>query len=198
MLYIGITGGMGSGKTVVCKIWQTFGVPIFDADAQTKLLYNTCSMLQDQLMARFGFALYRDGVLQTQVLAQLIFRDAYARMELAKLVYPLLWQRFEQWSMEQNSKLVAMEAALLCESGFRDKMSFVVNVTAPQPLRIERVRGRNPHLSTQDILQRMQCQYSEEVRTQSSNFTIINDGIYALLPQILKLNDRLRGEELRS
>jgi dephospho-CoA kinase len=187
MLKIGITGGIGSGKSMICRALQTFGIPVFYADNEMKLLYGEDAIIRRYLTQRYGMTIFADGRIQAGSLARILFADMAALSELNSMAYPALWQRYERWLQSVRSDACAMEAALLCESGFAAKMDMVVNVTAPDEVKLARVLRRNPECLPRDILRRMRCQWSDAQRASHAGFTINNDGRQAVLPQILTL-----------
>jgi dephospho-CoA kinase len=193
MFILGITGGIGSGKTLVCKVLQTFGAAIFSADDQVKRLYEEDEAVKAYVVHRFGASVYVANRLQTKVLAQIVFKDKAAMEDLNRMIYPVLWRKFERWQAAVDGDFAVMDAALLCESGFHEKMMFIANVYAPKNLRIERILRRNPDMNEQDIEQRMQFQWTDAQRRRYADCTIINDGNIALLPQILSLHAMLKA-----
>jgi dephospho-CoA kinase len=188
MVTVGITGGMGSGKSLICEVLQTLGIPVFFADDEVKKIYNEDADLRQSLINRYGERVYKDNVLQTKALAQIVFNNSEALAQLNALVYPALQQRFEQWQTQQQAAYAAMEAALLCESGMYAQMNVVVNVVAPENVRIARVLQRNKGMTEQEVRRRMSYQWNDEQRSKFARFTIVNDGEMALLPQILTLH----------
>ena len=193
MFIAGITGGIGSGKSLICRVLRTFGVPVFCADEQVKQMYNSSHSLQQQLIQRFGAGIYQNGSIQTSALAHIVFEDDTALAEVEAMVYPILQTRFEQWRRERSAEGIgaaAFEAALLCESGFYKQMSMLVNVAAPENIRTARAQARGG-ASADEVRQRMRRQWSDEQRGRYADFTIINDNQTALLPQILTLHTKL-------
>ncbi|GHT16074.1 dephospho-CoA kinase [Bacteroidia bacterium] len=193
MLSVGITGGMGSGKSLVCKVLQAWGIPIFCADNEAKKMYNENEHLREQLVNLYGQTIYKNNCFQPAELSRKVFGNEQALSQLTALVHPLVQQAFEQWRANQHAPYVVQEAALLCESGAHTKMNFVVQVTAPQDVRIARVLQRSPHLTKQQIEQRILHQWTDAQRSLYAHFTITNDDKTALLPQILELHTTLQS-----
>jgi dephospho-CoA kinase len=187
MTTIGITGGIGSGKSLMCKVMQTFDLPVFNADEEVRNLYNHDENLKQYIISCFGEDLYKDNMLKTNALAQIIFNDNQALQKLTKQAYPALWQQFVRWRSRQHYHAVIMEAALLYESGLYKQVDFIVNVSAPQDVRISRVLGRNKGLTKDDVMLRIRHQYSDEQRCEHADFIIVNDNKTAVTPQIMEL-----------
>jgi dephospho-CoA kinase len=193
MLIIGITGGIGSGKSLICKVLRTFGIPVFYTDDEVKRMYDEDADLQCRLSQQFGSDILQNNHLRSNVLARIVFNDINALDALCNLVYPALWQRFCRWTAAQNAPCIVMEAAMLCESNFYSQMSLVVNVSAPENIRISRVLRRNTGLTEHDIRQRILRQWTDEQRNEYSHITIINDNQTAILPQILALLTNIKS-----
>jgi dephospho-CoA kinase len=183
---IGLTGGIGSGKSTVAKILQIMGYPVFDADAEVKELYKTSVPLQNVLVSLFGEAVIRNGQVQKDYLAQGLFGNDTLRHALSKALAPILQEHFEQWCARTGQDLVIKEAAILIESGSYKNCEYIIQVTAPANLRLQRVMHRSG-LTEEEIKQRMASQMSDEQRKPFCDATLINDEITALLPQLLQL-----------
>ncbi|MDA3944608.1 MAG: dephospho-CoA kinase [Bacteroidetes bacterium] len=193
MVKLGITGNMGSGKSLVCSIFKKLGIPVFDADQQTKLLY-TVNDIRLKIQKQFGKSIYLpDGELNKAKLAQLIFNDPLAMQFIRELMYPRLHERFEEWATEkqnQHCPYVLYEAALIFENGFQSNFNFTILVTAPEAIRIARIRERDK-LSDAAIHQRMDHQWPETKKLELADFVIRNDGENMLIPQVLEIHRKL-------
>jgi len=190
MLKAGLSGGIGSGKTTVSKVFQTLGVPVFYADDTVKTLYNTDKQLQQAMLKLCGPAIYDNGRLQTKVLAALIFNDDRLLARVNELTHPMLLTAFTKWAQEQKAPYVLLEAAILFESGIADEMDINISISALEDIRIIRVMQRD-NCSEEEIRQRMSKQWSDEQRNAKADYLIINDNREALLPQITTIHEKI-------
>ncbi len=186
MLKIGITGGIGSGKSFVSKIIESFGYPIFYSDAAAKEIISTNQHAKEHLIALFGEKVFKENVLDRAFLANIIFNDENALQKVNKLIHPLVRLSFEEFSLQQKSSLVFNEAAILFESGGASQFDKIILVQAPEKLRIERVMKRD-HTTEKEVLSRIQKQWSDEQKKKGSSFVIHNDEKQPLLIQIEKV-----------
>ena len=184
MKTIGLTGGIGSGKSVVAKLLGTMGIPVYDSDKEAKRITSNSLTIRDCLSKRFGAELYPEGILNKPLLASLIFDNKENLYFVNTIIHPEVQKDFMQWKEQyKNIPFIAMESAILFESGFDKMADITINVSAPLEKRIEQVQKRD--LSNREsVLNRMNNQMSEEERINKSGYTIINDGYQALLPQI--------------
>lgn len=184
---IGITGGIGSGKSVVSKILSLLDIPIYLSDDEAKRLTATDETIRRELINLLGDELYQDGVLNKQKLANYLFASPENAEKINAIIHPQVKQDFRQWCMRHSaSQFVAMESAILFESGFASEVDVVVMVYAPQEVRIQRAMMRDTASRTQ-IEQRIQRQMGDEIKRSSAHYTLINDDKTALLPQVLQL-----------
>lgn len=190
MKVIGLTGGIGSGKSLVASIFASLGIPVYIADQRAKDLYVEDSELKAAVINRFGEDAYtEDGRLNRIHLADVVFQDAQALADLNALVHPRVKQDFEQWKNLQNAPYVIREAAILFESG-TDKDCFeTITISAPEDLRVERVLKRD-QTSRKQIKDRIAKQWTDEQRIAKATHEIKNDGKTLLLPEIMKLHKR--------
>ena len=177
MKKIGLTGGIGAGKTYVSKIFQQMGIPIFNAEDAN---------LKAAVQLAFGESMYLKGVLQKDALAKIVFNNTEALAKLSALVHPIVKQKFEDWCTQQSTSLVIKEAAILFESGAHLGLDAVVCVSAPENLRIERVKKRDGS-SVAQIQSRMSKQMSQAEKEELADFLIVNDQVQLLLPQVLTI-----------
>ncbi|MDR3222907.1 MAG: dephospho-CoA kinase [Methanobrevibacter sp.] len=193
MMRVGITGGIGSGKTLVCRALQALGAAVFFADSEAKKLYHDDDKLRHQLIKAFGSAIYSsNGELQSRQLAQIVFGDAEALATLNALVHPAVAQRFERWVAQQAAvPYVVQEAALLFESNAHLRLHKTVAVCAPSELRMARVVRRDG-CTEANVRQRMAHQLTDEQRLELADYRIVNDGLQALLPQVIALHEQLK------
>lgn len=189
MLKIGITGGIGSGKTTVCKVFEILKIPVFYADDAAKSVMNKDPHLIDAIKREFGSELYsEEEILDRKALAKLVFNNSQALEKLNSLVHPAAIQSFEDWSKEQDSPYVIKEAAILFESGSYKDCDFTILVYTPENSRIKRVMKRD-NTTEAEVRARINKQMPEDKKRELSDFVIENDGSTALLPQVLSLHD---------
>lgn len=190
MLKVGLTGGIGSGKSTVARIFSLLGVPVYDADAVSKELYHTDAALKASMIETFGPDIYSEGGLDRARLAALVFGDEAALARLNALVHPPTIRHAERWMQAQMGPYLIKEAALLFESGSVAAMDYVIGVSAPEALRIRRVMQREGFTEAQ-VLQRMARQWDEEEKLGRCHFILRNDERELLLPQVIGLHQHL-------
>lgn len=189
MLKIGITGGIGSGKTTVCCVFKTLGIPVFNADTIAKSIMITDSFLIASIKKEFGEeAYFPNNELNRKYLASKVFNNQEALTKLNSLVHPLTIKAFVDWSLRQKSAYVIKEAAILFESGAYKDCDFIIVVTSPEELRIKRVMEREG-VTEDNVRSRISKQMPESEKVELADFIIINDDKTAIIPQVLKLND---------
>ena len=185
MKVIGLTGGIGSGKSTIGRVLETIGLPVFDADREALVLYEEDDMLLMEVKERFGDAVLQpNGGLNRQALAAIVFKDEHALRYLNALVHPRVAQRFAQWKEKQTSAAVVREAAILFESGSDTDCDAVIVVTAPQALRIARVQKRNG-MSEEEVRSRMNRQWPEEELVKRADAVIVNDDHHLVVTQLM-------------
>lgn len=189
-LNIGITGGIGSGKTLVCRIFSVLGIAVYDADREAKALMNTHPDLIDSLKENFGEQVYGpDGKLDRSYLAGEVFGDQEKLDLLNGIVHPIVIQAGVEWMQAQEGPYSVKEAALLFESGSYQANDYNILVFAPAEERIRRVMTRDG-VSREQVLARMDKQMPEDEKMKRADFIIYNDGSRALIPQVLELHER--------
>ena len=186
MKKIGLTGGIGVGKTYVSKIFKQMGIPIFNADEQAKKCMVEDANLKAAVQLAFGENMYLEEVLQKEALAKIVFNNSEALAKLNALVHPVVKQKFEDWSTLQSTSMVIKEAAILFESDAHLDLDAVVCVGAPKQLRIARVQKRDAS-SVEQIESRMSKQMPQAEKEELSDFLIVNDEVQLLLPQVLAI-----------
>ena len=188
---IGLTGGIGSGKTLICNIFESFGVPVFYADAESRNLVNDDPSVREDIIRVFGEDVYVSGYLDRKKMASLVFHDKNALQRLNEIVHPAVREKFDRW-MEKNSDhpYIVAEVAILLESGETSRFDMVVTVSAPEDLRIHRVMKRDG-INREDVLARIKNQLSEEERIRLADVVIVNDGTELVIPQVLRLHNSL-------
>jgi dephospho-CoA kinase len=190
-LQIGITGGIGSGKSLVCRIFRALGVPVYDADSRAKSLMTSDGILITAIRKEFGSLSYReDGSLNNEYLAKAVFGKADRLQQLNKLVHPVVGTDYAQW-VERHAacRYVIKEAALLYEAGSYTALNKVVLVFAPEELRLKRVLQRDPQRNRQQVMNIIASQLSDEEKRKRADFVIINDESQLVIPQVLKLHE---------
>jgi dephospho-CoA kinase len=190
MLRIGLTGGMGSGKTTVAKIFEVLGIPVYYADLAARHLMNEDKELRQNIERVFGAEAYANGELNRPFLASQVFKDPDKLKRLNALVHPLTIRDGEQWMNVQSGPFALREAALLFESGADRLLDQVIGVSAPESLRISRVMERD-QIGKADVLNRMKNQMDEQAKMNLCHFIILNDEQHAVLPQVLSLHQKL-------
>lgn len=191
---IGVTGGIGSGKSTVCKIFRLLDIPVFEADRVANKLINSNVEIRNELVLLFGNKIYEpDNKLNRKMLADLIFNDESLLEKVNNLVHPAVRNEFMLWHQKQNSKYVVHEAAILFESGFYKMMDFTILVSAPKELRIERVVKRNK-IQPEMVESRINKQWNDEDKRKLASFELVNDNKHLLIPQILEIDKKLKTD----
>ena len=193
MLKVGLTGGIGSGKTTVAKIFQMLGIPVFDADSNAKQIMNTNKIIKKELIAAFGKSIFNDDELDRKKLAAIVFNDEQKLKLLNSIVHPETIKASEDWVKQQHSKYVIKEAALLFESGSNKELDLVIGVIAPKEIRIERVIARD-NTSKKEAELRITKQNDEEITKKLCDYSIINDDEHLVIPQVLELHQILMNK----
>ncbi len=189
-LKIGVTGGIGSGKSTVCKIFAQLGIPVYYADDAAKWLMQNDTALINSIQQLFGKDIYtKEQQLNRPKLAQIVFNDPTALKELEKLVHPAVHRHSKQWFEQQkNVPYTLKEAALIFESGSYKQLDAVITVFAPEALRIQRIQKRDK-ANVQQIKARMKQQLSDEEKIKLADYVIYNDEEKMLIPQVLHLHN---------
>ncbi len=190
MLKIGLTGGIGSGKTTVAQIFEVLGIPVYYADQAAKDLMNRDTDLKNKIIDSFGASVYKDGLLDRDLLGSLVFADKEKLALLNSFVHPATLLDAEQWMQNQNTEYAIKEAALIFEAGLEKYFDFIIGVTASESIRLERVIKRD-RTSAENVLQRMEQQMDEDEKISRCDFVIVNDGLQALIPQVLNIHETL-------
>lgn len=189
MKKIGITGGIGSGKTVVSNIFKTLGCKIYNADERAKTLMDSDPEIRLQLENTFGKELFSTGLLDRKLLAGLVFNDAEALKTLNSIVHPLVFRDFDTWvELHKNEPYILKEAAIMFESGAYKQLDSVILVHSPEEIRINRVMFRDK-TDKESVLSRMKNQMSDEEKIKLSDYIIYNDDNHSLIRQVLELHN---------
>lgn len=190
MLRIGLTGGIGSGKSTVARIFETLGVPVFYADAEARRLLDSDEMLMRSIQNAFGEESYVDGRYNIPYMSAKVFADPSLLERLNALVHPRTIAAAEEWMTRQSAPYAMKEAALIFESGSEKHLDRIIGVTAPEALRIRRVMQRDG-LSREQVIQRINRQMDETRKMERCDYLIRNDEEEPLLPQVLTLHEIL-------
>lgn len=175
MIQIGLTGGIGAGKTSVAKVLEHMGYPVFYSDLEAKKLYDDHPILKEQMIALFGNELYQNGHFQKNILAQQLFQNPILKEKVSELVHPLVRAAFQQWASQQDTNMVFNEAAILFETGAYQQFTATILVVAPEDLRIQRVISRD-QLTEQEVRNRINQQWTDAQKKVLTPYVIENDG----------------------
>ncbi|MGK7391196.1 MAG: dephospho-CoA kinase [Candidatus Cyclobacteriaceae bacterium M2_1C_046] len=191
-LKIGVTGGIGSGKSLVCRIFSKLGVPVYYADDRAKWLMANDADLKSKIIAAFGSKSYNpDSTLNRSYLSKKAFNDPEQLKKLNNIVHPAVGQDFKNFSeANQDKKYIIKEAALIFESGAYKNLDFTINIYASERARVERVLKRDPQRDSNEIKAIIDKQLKDEERSQLSDFEIKNDGEHLIIPQVLDLHHK--------
>ena len=189
---VGVTGGIGSGKSIVCKIFSLLGIPVYDADSQAKRLMVSDPRLMQGVRDLFGEDAYQRGRLNRSYIAARTFQDEQLLEKLNKLVHPAVGRDFDQWCASLDTLYVIEEAALLIETGAHRKLDYLINVEAPVELRIKRVLERDPHRDKKQVQDIIKRQITDQERRKEADMTIVNDGRNMVIPAVLEADKLLR------
>lgn len=185
MTKIGITGGIGSGKSVVASLLEIYGIPVYIADEESKLLTATSPVIREKLIALFGTDLYTSDGLNKKRLASFIFGNPDSLKQVNAIIHPEVNRHFLAWTKRQTSQFCALESAILFESGFNNTVDISLMVYAPQEIRLQRALKRDD-VAREEIERRIQSQLADEIKKERSDYIIYNDDTQALIPQIAK------------
>lgn len=192
MIKLGITGGIGSGKSTVSQIFSLSGVPVYIADIESKRLVATSPTIRKKLINLFGEELYSGGVLNKPLLASHIFNDKKKLEIVNAIIHPEVERDFIEWVKKHaQCNIVAHEAAILFESGFNKMMDKVLMVYTPLDIRIERTMLRD-NLPKEKVMERIQNQMSDEEKAKLSDFVIVNDNTKSLIEQVTNIIQELK------
>ena len=190
-LLVGLTGGIGSGKSTVAKVFESLSVPVFNSDTVAKSIINNDEEVIAQVITTFG-AIYENGKLNSNKMAEVVFNDKTALKKLNNIIHPKVADYFKRWVEENaSSPILIKEAAILIESGAYQQMDKIILVTAPEEIRIERVVQRD-HVSEDKVKGRMQAQLSDEEKLTYADFTIDNGGKELIIPQVMEIYNQIK------
>lgn len=194
---IGLTGGIGSGKTTVANEFATLGIPVYIADLEAKKLMQTDSVL-NQIKEEFGSTVFDKGVLLRDKLSEIVFNDKKKLAKLNNIVHPAVKLHFKEWLLEhQNNPCVIYESAILFESGSYKECDYIVNVVAPLEIRIQRVIERDK-TTREKVLERVKNQWNDEEKSSKSDFIVKNTSMEAIKLEIVKILNFLGIKQMKS
>ncbi|MGF7139224.1 dephospho-CoA kinase [Roseimarinus sediminis] len=192
MIKVAVTGGIGSGKTTVCEVFKQLGIPVFNADEAAKQLMHTDKKIISGIKKLLGNESYSaKGILERALVAQKIFNNPSLLKQMNALVHPAVREAFQKWAKQQMAPYVIQEVAILFENHQETSFDFIIAVTAPLEVKLKRVMERD-QVDRQKVMERMKNQLPDEYKTEKSHFVIVNDGDTLLLPQIIKIHQKLR------
>jgi dephospho-CoA kinase len=187
---LGITGGIGSGKTSVCRVFEVLGIPVFSADSQAREIMEKDTGIIAGINSLIGKDVYKNGILDRTELASIIFNNTTILKKVNSLVHPAVFDSFNKWATIQSTPYVIMEAAILFESGASAFVDKIATVVAPVEQRVKRVVLRNK-LSQEQVMERMRNQIGDEERISLSDFVINNSENDMIIPSILKIHNEI-------
>lgn len=190
MIRVGLTGGIGSGKTTVARVFRTLGIPVFEADAEGRRIMQEDAAVIKAVTERFGTSVVRNGAIDRATLASIVFKDPSALKDLNAIIHPAVRTGFLRWAAEQNAPYVIMEAAVMAENGGHRTMDQVIVVTAPAELRIQRVMARDG-VGLDAVDARMANQVGDAERLKLADHVIHNDDQQLVIPQVLSVHQAL-------
>ena len=190
MIIAGITGGIGSGKTTIAKLFQLLGVPVYYADTAAKQLMEENNEVKKEILHLFGASSYINNQLNSTFLSSEVFNNPEKLNLLNAIVHPATIQAAKEWISKQSAPYVLKEAALFFESGSGKEIDFMIGVYAPAPLRMKRVMDRN-HLSAEQVKKRMENQIDETIKMRLCDAVIENDDRQLVIPQVLRIHQQL-------
>lgn len=192
MMKVGLTGGIGSGKTTIAKMFEELGVPVYYADDEAKKLMNSNPQIQKELLQLLGENAYKSRELNRAFIAGAIFNDKNKLKKINAIVHPVVANHFEKWAHHQQSKYVIQENAIIFESGTQDKFDKIITVTAPVEIKIDRVMNRD-HMSKEKVKERMNNQLKDDYKIENSFYVIHNLDLEKSLNEVKKIHKSLMG-----
>ncbi len=190
MIVVGLTGGIGSGKTTVAKAFKALGVPVYIADVEAKKLMTRSKVIKRKLIALFGEKAYIDNNLNRSYIANIIFNDKNYLKKMNAIVHPKVARHFERWLAKQEAPYVIKEVAILFENGGNEQCDFVITVTAPKSTRIERVMERDK-TSKEKVEAIMKNQWTDNKKAKLSDFVIVNKTLENTMLQVKSVHQEI-------
>jgi len=187
---LGVTGGIGSGKSTVCKVFNVLGIPVFSADDEGHTVMETDTGLKNDLNRLIGEDLYATGELNRKKLASIIFNDDSLLERVNSLVHPRVYARYQLWCKQQRASYIIFEAAILFEAGAEDHVDKILAVLAPLEERINRVMSRN-RMTREQVMERVNKQIKEEEMIKRSDYYINNSENTMIIPEVMKIHNSI-------
>lgn len=197
MLKVGVTGGIGSGKSTACRMFAVLGIPVFSSDDESKRLLAEDPDVRLALISAFGEQVFKNELLDRQALGTMVFNDRAALDRLNVIVHPAVRKAFVQWAELQHAPYVINEAAILVETGAYKQLDHLIVVAAPEEQRVAWVMHRDGASEAQ-VRARMRNQTDDETRIAAAHSTIVNDGMTLVIPQVLAIHEQLLQKALSS
>ena len=197
MLKIGLTGNIGSGKTMVSRIFSVLGIPVYYADEESKKFLDDPGV-KNEILKQFGYGILTNNQeINRRSLATIVFTDPIALQILNSILHPRVMIDFRNWALKQENKSYVMqEAAIIFESGVNGEFDYIINVSCPKETAIDRVIKRDK-IDANSILRRMQFQLEDAEKSKISDFVILNDGTNLVIPQVLAIHEKLKEIDLQ-
>ena len=193
MIIVGLTGGIGSGKSTVARMFEELGVPVYYSDDEAKNLMITSELIKKGVIDAFGQMSYESGKINRNYIAEIVFNDKEKLKELNAIVHPEVKRNFKEWLKHKESAYVIQENPLIFENKTEKDFDYIITVTAPEPIRIQRVVERDG-LSKNQVLARIKNQQEDQLKINNSDFVITNDNLENTKIQVRRINDQLLSE----
>ena len=190
MVRVGLTGGIGSGKSTVAQVFEVLGIPVYYADTEAKRMMNENDELKASIIDTFGEQAYSTEGLNRKYIASIVFSDPQKLEALNAIVHPATKKDGENWMQRQTTPYAIHEAALIFEAKVNERLDYVIGVSSPAELRLKRAMQRD-HVTTGEIQKRMSRQLDEDVKMSKCDFILFNDEVQMLVPQVLLLHEKL-------
>ncbi len=195
MIKIAVTGGIGSGKSYISHLLGNMHIPVYNADNEAKRLTVSDAGIRGELIALLGEEVYKDGLLNKPLLASYLFSDPAHVLQINSIIHPRVRKDFTVWvERQEKCEIVGMESAILYEAGFQDTVDAVIMVYAPVELRIQRAMYRDG-ASEEQVRARIAAQMDDEEKRRRADFTVVNDGVQLLIPQLNRIVEQLKTEK---
>jgi len=190
VLKVGLTGGIGSGKSTVAQILEVLGIPVYYADVEARRLMNEDEQLKKEIIKIFGKEAYSNNSLDRKYISSIVFSDPAKLKLLNGIVHPATKKDSERWMLSQTTPYAIHEAALIFEAKVDDRLDYVIGVSSPEELRIQRAMQRD-NVTREEVIKRMKQQIDEKIKMSNCDFVLINDEQQLLIPQVLELHQKL-------
>ena len=195
MICIGLTGGIGSGKSYIAVVFQNLGIPVYNADIRAKAISNNHPVAREKIVSTFGKEAYKNEFLDSRFIGELVFPNTQLLNKLNEIIHPLVEDDFIEWcDGNKTAPYLIKEAAILFETGSYKKLDASILVTAPEKVRIERILKREG-MKIEDIRNRMRHQWNDEDKLNFADFVINNEGGSLVLPQVIKIHQEIINKE---